>query len=125
MAVTVAIPERYVETLAPLGRLEETVGLALQRYAIDRIAARIAELCQRDRNFQAKYGCDYGVFVERTASDEEFLQEIEATISKTWELDLAEWEFCHKGIEDWTQRLQIILLEQGPWPIEIQTRYKV
>ncbi|MCK4316759.1 MAG: hypothetical protein KAX24_13405, partial [Anaerolineae bacterium] len=75
--------------------------------------------------FQAKYGCDYGVFVERTASDEEFLQEIEATISKTWELDLAEWEFCHKGIEDWTQRLQIILLEQGPWPIEIQTRYKV
>ena len=36
-----------------------------------------------------------------------------------------EWEFCHKGIEDWTQRLQIILLEQGPWPIEIQTRYKV
>lgn len=100
MAVTVAIPERYIETLAPLGRLEETVGLALQRYAIERIAARIAELRQRDRNFQTKYGCDYETFVERTASDEEFVREIEATISKTWELDLAEWEFCHKGVRD-------------------------
>ena len=111
MAVTVAIPERYVETLAPLGRLEETVDLALQRYAIERITARIAELRRRDRNFQAKYGCDYEAFVERTISDEEFVREIEATISKTWELDLAEWEFCHKGIEDWAQRLQTILLE--------------
>ncbi len=100
MAVTVAIPERYIETLAPLGRLEETVGLALQRYAIERIAARIAELRQRDRNFQTKYGCDYETFVERMASDEEFVREIEATISKTCELDLAECEFCHKGVRD-------------------------
>jgi hypothetical protein len=35
---------------------------------------------------------------------------VEAKISKTWELDLADWEFCHKGIEDWTKKLQAILL---------------
>jgi len=111
MAVTVAIPERYVETLAPLGRLEETVDLALQRYAVEQIVARIAKLRQREQGFQAKYGCDYEIFVEQTASDEEFVREIETAISKTWELDLAEWEFCHKGIEDWAQRLQSIVLE--------------
>ena len=110
MTVTVAIPERYVRTLAPLGELEKMVNLALQRYAVEQITTRITELRQRDRDFQAKYGCDYETFVERTASDEKFVWEIEVTISKTWELDLAEWEFCHKGIEDWTQRLQIILL---------------
>jgi predicted NBD/HSP70 family sugar kinase len=87
------------------------VDQALQRYAIDRIADRIADLRQRDRDFQTKYGCDYETCIERTSSDEEFVQEIEATISKTWELDLAEWEFCHKGIEDWTKRLETILLK--------------
>jgi hypothetical protein len=111
MTVTVAIPERYVEILIPLGELEKTVDQALQRYAVEQIAARITELRQRDRDFEAKYGCDYEAFIERTARDEEFVREIEDKISKTWELDLAEWEFCHKGIEDWTQRLQTVLLE--------------
>lgn len=111
MTVKIAVPERYIEILSPLGKLEEIVSRALQRYAIDRIANRIAELRQRDQDFQAKYDCSYKTFVERTASDEEFIQEVETAISKTWELDLAEWEFCHKGIEDWTQRLQAVLLE--------------
>lgn len=111
MTVKVAVSERYVKVLAPLGELERVVNLALQRYAIVRIADRIAELRQRDQDLQAKYGCDYETFIKRTASDEEFVREVEATISKTWELDLAEWEFCHKGIEDWAQRLQIILIE--------------
>ncbi len=111
MAVTVAIPERYVKILAPLGELEKTVDLALQRYAVEQIVARITELRQRDRGFQTKYGCGYEAFVEQTARDEEFVREVEATISKTWELDLVEWEFCHKGIKDWAQRLQTILLK--------------
>jgi hypothetical protein len=110
MALRILVPEQYVETLAPLGPLEETVNLALRRYAVEQIASRIVELAQRDRDFQAKYGCDYATFIERTASDEAFVQEIEATVSKTWELDLAEWEFCHEGVADWTQRLETILL---------------
>jgi len=45
MAVTVAIPERYVETLAPLGRLEETVGFVRQPYGPQELlAARDAAL---------------------------------------------------------------------------------
>lgn len=111
MTVKVAVSERYVEILSPLGELGEIVDSALQRYAIDRIANRIADLRRRDRGFQTKYGCDYETFIERTASDEEFVRKVEATISKTWELDLAEWEFCHKGIEDWTKRLETILLK--------------
>ena len=46
----------------------------------------------------------------RLSEDEEFVDKIESTISKTWEIDLAEWEFCYKGIEDWTGKLQNILI---------------
>jgi len=111
MSVTVAVQDKYVRVLEPLGDLQGAVDVALQRYAIEQITAKIAELRQRDQAWQAKYGCDYDTFVQRIASDEGFVAHVEETISKTWELDLAEWEFCHKGVKDWTRHLQAILLE--------------
>lgn len=111
MSVTVAVQDKYVRVLEPLGDLQQAVDMALQRYAIDQVAARIAELRQRDQAWQAKYGCDYDTFVQRIARDEAFVAHVEEAISKTWELDLAEWEFCHKGAQDWTRHLQAILLE--------------
>ena len=64
------------------------------------IATRL-KLQQRDTDFQAKYGMDYESFSRRTATDEAYVLEIEDTVNRLWEIDLAEWEFCHKGIEDW------------------------
>lgn len=111
MTVQISIPDRYVKILTPLGKIEEAVETALRRYTIEQITSKISELRRRDQAFQAKYGLDYAVFVERMAVDEAFVSHIEATISKTWEADLAEWEFCHKGVEDWTQHLRNTLLE--------------
>jgi hypothetical protein len=111
MSINVAVQDKYVRVLEPLGDLQGAVDVALQRYAIEQITAKIAELRQRDQAWQAKYGCDYDTFVQRSASDEGFVAHVEETISKTWELDLAEWEFCHKGVKDWTRHLQAILLE--------------
>ena len=110
MSVTIAVQEKYFHLLEPLGDLQEAADVALRRYAIEQITAKIAELRQRDEAWQAKYGCDYKAFVERMASDEAFVTHVEKTISKTWELDLAEWEFCHKGAQDWAQHLQTLLL---------------
>jgi hypothetical protein len=53
---------------------------------------------------------DYLAFSQRIAEDEKFVNQIEATLDKMWEIDLADWEFCYKGIEDWTKKLQNILL---------------
>lgn len=111
MSINVAVQDKYVRALEPLGGLQQAVDVALQRYAIEQITAKIAELRQHDREWQAKYGCDYGTFVQRIANDEDFVTRVEETINKTWELDLAEWEFCHKGAQDWTRHLQAILLE--------------
>jgi hypothetical protein len=111
MTVQVIIPNKYVEILTPFGRIEQAVETALRRYTIEQISTKISELRQRDEVFQKKYGLDYETFVQRTAVDEAFVSHIEATINKTWEADLAEWEFCHQGVEDWTQHLRNILLE--------------
>ncbi len=107
---TVAIKDKYVEALAALGNLQEAVDIALQRYAIEQITAKVNELRHRDIKYQIKYGCDYSTFSKRIAEDEAFVQQIEANVNKMWEVDLADWEFCHKGIADWAQKLQAILL---------------
>lgn len=106
---TVTVSDKFTEVLASFGDLQESVNTAVQRYTIEQITTKINELKNKDTEFQKKYSVEYSVFVQLTGEDESFVTNIESTISKTWEVDLAEWEFCHRGIEDWTKKLQDIL----------------
>lgn len=110
MSQTISLPDKYVRALTPLGDLKEAIDKALQRYIVEQITSKIVELQAQNKAWTEKYGCDYDTFVARTAEDEAFVKHIERDICKTWELDLAEWEFCHKGMEDWYQHLQETLL---------------
>ncbi len=108
--VTVPIKDEYVEVLTAFGDLQAAIDLALQRYTIEQITAKVAELRQKDTLYRTKYGLDYPTFAQRISQDETFVHQVEANVNKMWEVDLADWEFCYKGIEDWTQKLQTILL---------------
>ena len=108
---TVPIKDEYAEILTTLGDLEEAIDLAIQRYTLEQITTKIAELRHKDAEYRKKYSMDYTTFVQQTANDEAFVTQIEAQGNKTWEADLADWEFCHQGIEDWTHTLQSILLK--------------
>ena len=108
---TVIIHDKFTEILASFGDLQESVNAALQRYTIEQITTRVNELRRKDEGYQKKYGMEYSAFAERAGEAEEFVKNVEANISKTWEADLADWEFCHKGVEDWTKKLQDILLK--------------
>ncbi len=111
IANLIIINSSYAELLPSFNDdLQSAVDAALQRYLIDEIAAKIASLKKKEKLFQLKYGYDYKTFSQRTAEDEEYINQIENNISKLWESDLADWEFCAKGIEDWTKKLQNILL---------------
>jgi hypothetical protein len=110
MMVTVSIKDEYIEVLSALGDLQESMDLALKQYTLNKIAVKIAELRHRDIKYQEKYQLDYSRFCQKIYEDEEFLQQIENSVDKTWEIDLADWEFCHKGVEDWIEKLQTILL---------------
>jgi DNA-binding transcriptional regulator YiaG len=109
--VTVSIKDEYAEILTTLGDLHMAIDRAVQRYTLDQITAKIAELRQKDASYRTKYGMDYPAFAHRIATDESFVQDIEARENKMWERDLAEWEFCYKGIEDWMHKLQSVLLK--------------
>jgi hypothetical protein len=78
---TVAILEKYVAVLSVLGDVQTAVDLALQRYTIEQITAKIAQLRQRAQSYQAKYGMDYPTFTQRVAGDEAFVHQIESTIN--------------------------------------------
>lgn len=106
----VSINDKYVEILTILGDLQDAINVAVQRYTIEQIATKITELRQKDASYQTKYGMDYLAFTQRIAEDEKFVNQIEVNLDKMWEIDLADWEFCYKGIEDWTKKLQNILL---------------
>ena len=111
MTVQVAIQDKFAAGSCAFGRLGQAIDIALRRYAIEQIASKVTELQRRDQEFARRYGCDYETFKSRSACDAQFIAEVERNISKTWELDLAEWQFCHEGACDWTQRLQEILLQ--------------
>ena len=108
---TVSVQEKFIEILTSFGDLQESVNADLQRYTIDQITTKINELRHRDEEYKIRYGVDYSIFSKRIGEDQEFVQNIESNISKVWEVDLADWEFCHKGMEDWTKKLQDILLK--------------
>lgn len=108
---TIIVQDKFTEILSSLGDLQESVEAALQRYTIDQITTKINNLRRKNEEYKTKYGLEYSTFSRRTAEDEEFIKSVEATISKTWEVDLADWEFCFKGIDDWTKKLQDILLK--------------
>ena len=108
---TVTVSDKFTEILASFGDLQESVNAAVQRYTIDQITTKINELRRKDGDLQKKYGMEYSAFAKRTSEDEEFVKNVEFNVNKMWELDLADWEFCHKGVEDWTRKLQDILLK--------------
>jgi hypothetical protein len=107
---TVVINEEYAEILSKFGNLESAIDLAVKRYTIEQITAKIAELNQKNLNYQKKYQTDYLTFCQKIQEDEHFLAQVETHIDKLWEIDLSEWEFCYQGILDWTEKLQNILL---------------
>ncbi|MGD9732511.1 MAG: hypothetical protein AB7U45_10045 [Desulfamplus sp.] len=105
------IKDNYSEILYSFGKdLQSAVDTALQKYLIDLITSEIAKLRKKELMFESKYQCDYKSFYQRISEDEEFVANIEANVNKMWEIDLAEWEFCHKGLNDWTKKLQNILM---------------
>jgi hypothetical protein len=108
---TVTVQNKFTEILATFGDVQESVNTAVQRYTIEQITTKITELRRKDEEFQKKYSSEYFAFAKRASEDEEFIKIVEANISKTWEEDLLDWEFCHKGVEDWTKKLQDILLK--------------
>ncbi len=108
---TVTVQNKFTEILASFGDVQESVNTAVQRYTIEQITNKITELRHNDEEFQKKYGLDYSAFVKRTSEDEDFVKTLDVNLSKTWELDLADWEFCHKGVEDWSKKLEDILLK--------------
>lgn len=62
MTTTVIVKEKYAETLTMFGSLQDVVGSALQRYAIELLTAKINDLQRREAAYQQRYGLDYPTF---------------------------------------------------------------
>jgi hypothetical protein len=108
--INIAIKEDYAEILGSFGDLQSAINLAVQRYTIEKITTKIAELKQKNFNYELKYQADYPTFFGKIQEDEKFINYLEDKVEKLWEIDLVDWEFSYRGITDWTEKLQAILL---------------
>ena len=93
---SISIKDEYAELFSTLGDLQATIDMALQRYALETITQKINELRHQDEGYSVKYGMGYADFSTKTSTDIKFVNHVEHSIEKTWEIDLANWEFCHR-----------------------------
>jgi hypothetical protein len=108
--INIEVKEDSAEILGSFGDLQSAINLAVQRYTIEKITTKIAELKQKNLDYEIKYQVDYPTFFQKIQEDEDFISYLEDKVEKLWEIDLSDWEFSYRGITDWTVKLQVILL---------------
>ncbi len=109
---TVNIKKQYSDIIGALGNLQETVDEALRKYAVEKATERILELRSKVQAWENKYGCSYELFAYRTATDEEYVNQLNASPQTAmWEGDMIAWEFYALELEEWYRRLQNISTE--------------
>lgn len=107
---TIVIDDQVAEVLSQFGDVQEAANRAVKRYTLEQIADQVENLRRRNEHYEKLYGIDYPSFSRRIAEDASFVLEQEAQGRLMWENDLLDWEFCHKGVEDWNQKLNTILM---------------
>ena len=105
--MTTQVQEIYAKVYEAL---QEDMDEVLRQHAIKRIEQRIVAAEQRVKQWEAKYGADYKTFARRTATDESYLQQLEANPdSQMWEGDLFEWEYEVEVLAEWRSHYQRLL----------------
>ncbi|MFP4394402.1 MAG: hypothetical protein ACLFTI_03980 [Anaerolineales bacterium] len=105
--VEVQLDEAYAAILEPF---QASVEEAVRSYALEKAQARLWELEQNVQRWEEKYGCSYDLFSYRTATDAEYVMELETNpATQEWEGDSIAWEFDQEVLREWRQRLQKLL----------------
>ncbi len=103
---TLTVKEPYKEVLAHLGDVQQQVDEALRQYAVQQAQQQVLDLEARVQEWKAKYACSYDLFAYRTATDEDYVRQLnQAAQTQDWEADLFTWEFYATELREWRQRL--------------------
>jgi hypothetical protein len=107
---TMKVKEPYREVLECLGDVQQQVDEAVHQYAVQQAQQQILDLEARVQEWEAKYGCSYDLFAYRTATDEDYVHQLnEAAQTQEWEADLFTWEFYATELKEWRQRLATLI----------------
>ncbi|MEZ4528982.1 MAG: hypothetical protein R2941_23980 [Desulfobacterales bacterium] len=108
----IIVKDVYSDVFRYLGDMQTAVDNALRNYAVGKINEKIAELGMKVGIWEKRYGCTYDVFSYRTATDEEYVRELNQNPSTAmWEGDMIMWEYQSGELAKWYRCLQNILKE--------------
>lgn len=105
----IVLKEPYTHVLEYLGDVQQVADEALRQYAIRKAEQQVLELQEKVRAWEDKYDCSYDLFAYRTATDEEYVRQLDSNPeSLEWEADLFSWEFYATELKEWRERLHSI-----------------
>lgn len=107
---SVALSERYLNTLKFFGDVDQLVGEAVEDYLTRRIIERIKVARDKANEFERKYGMSYIAFSQQMDTDDSFHKKINDA-NPLWEQDVLAWEYWHEETQEWSEKLNAILSE--------------
>ena len=108
---TVLVDKKLCKTRENFVDIQTATNIALRRYVIDLISTKIEKLSKKNKFFKEKYNFNFENFQKKITDDEKYIFSLEKNKGfNNWEDDLIDWEFSYKGINDWKQKLQNILI---------------
>lgn len=106
---TVALAERYINTLQVFGEVDELVNRAVEQYLVDRIIERIKLARSKVVEYKAAYDDqDYAAFSRRVQLDKDYCDHVRQA-NPLWEQDALEWMYWVEELQTWTRQLNDIL----------------
>jgi hypothetical protein len=106
---TVALAERYLDTLQAFGEVDILVNQAVEKYLIDRIVRRIKKARSQVANYERIYDNQtYATFSQKVQLDEDYYNQVRQD-NPLWEQDMLVWEYWDQEAHEWTERLNNIL----------------
>ena len=102
---TIALAERYVNTLQVFGEVDELINQAVEQYLIDQLIERIKQARSKVTEYERTYeGQDYATFSRRVQLDAEYYEQVRR-LNSLWEQDALEWMYWVEELQTWTQQL--------------------
>ncbi len=104
---TLTLDKQHVDILQHFGDIQELLQTLIHRYVLEQTHQKI-EVLQKDIDlYEQKYGMSYHEFEQKVATDEKFIQQVEA-IDFLWERDSNVWLYTTEDLKVWQTRLASI-----------------
>ena len=96
--------KQHTDILQHFGDIQELLQTLIHRYVLEQTHQKIEALQNDIDLYEQKYSISYNEFEQKVATDETFIEEVEA-VDFLWERDSNIWLYTTQELKTWQTRL--------------------